>query len=460
MTFTASTASGARITSAPALGPERQVAWPARASRILPNGLEVVLAESHTFPKIEAQLFFRSGNAATALQSPGLAEMTASVVRTGTQHRTRRAIEEDLRSMGANLGTTAGADTSAISISGLAEFSKGLLELVSDLARDAFFPDDEFERIRRQKIEELRIDRTSPGFLGSERLRRTLFGAHPYAIIAPTEAQVESYRRENLEAYYRAHYTPANALLIIVGDFKTAEMFGLIEKIFAGWSGSAPKKTPDTELPAHRGRRVQLIHMPGTVQTEVLLGNRAITRLHPDWFRLVLANSIFGGAFNSRLVMNIREQKGYTYSPRSGVNALLEHGYFTVHAAVRNDVVAATLTEMFYELDRMRSIPVSEEELNSARAYMTGVFSLGIATQDGMIAQLSTVYLHGLPADYLETYRERIGALTAEDVLMAARRHFDSANAQIVIVGDRDQIAEQAGLFAAVQQYDASGREI
>jgi zinc protease len=242
MTSSASTESSARVTSAPPLGPEHRVAWPARSARTFPNGLEVVLAESHTFPKIEAELFFRSGNAATALQSPGLAEMTASVVRTGTLHRTRRAIEEDLRSMGANLGTTAGADTSAISISGLAEFAKGLLELVSDLARDASFPDDEFERIRRQKIEELRIERTTPGFLASERLRRTLFGAHPYAIIAPTEAQVESYRRENLQAYYRQHYTPANALLIVVGDFKTAEMFALIEEIFAGWSGLAPKK--------------------------------------------------------------------------------------------------------------------------------------------------------------------------------------------------------------------------
>ncbi len=455
-----STTPGPHVTSVPALGPERQVAWPARSARVLPNGLEVVLAESHTFPKIVAELFFRSGNAATALQSPGLAEMTASVVRTGTQRRTRRAIEEDLRSMGADLGTTAGADTSAISISGLAEFAKGLLELVSDLARDASFPDDEFERIRRQKIEGLRIERTTPGFLASERLRRTLFGAHPYAIIAPTEAQVESYRRDNLQAYYREHYTPANALLVIVGDFKTAEMFQLIEKIFGGWSGVAPKRLSDTALPDHRGRRVQLIHLPGSVQTDVLIGNRAITRLHPDWFRLLLANSIFGGAFNSRLVMNIREQKGYTYSPRSAVSALREHGFFSVHAAVRNDVVAATLTEIFYELDRMRSLPVSEEELSNARNYMTGVFSLGIATQDGMMTQLSTVYLHGLPPDYLETYRERIRSLTSEDVLLAARRHFDSANAQIIIVGDRDQIAEQAGLFAEVKQYDASGREI
>ena len=172
--------------------------------------------------------------------------------------------------------------------------------------------------------------------------------------------------------------------------------------------------------PHNTGRQVHLVHLPGSVQTQVVLGNLAITRRDPDWFRLVLANSIYGGAFHSRLVINIREQKGYTYSPRSGCSALRQHGYFSVHAAVRNEVAAATLTEMFYEMDRMRSLPVTAEELESARSYLTGVFSLGVATQDGLLGQLSTVYLDRLPEDYLETYRERIRALTDDDVLRRA----------------------------------------
>jgi predicted Zn-dependent peptidase len=183
----------------------------------------------------------------------------------------------------------------------------------------------------------------------------------------------------------------------------------------------------------------------------------AITRRDPDWFRLVLANSIYGGAFHSRLVINIREQKGYTYSPRSGLQSLRQHGYFSVHAAVRNEVAAATLTEIFYEMDRMRSLPVTPEELESARSYLTGVFSLGVATQDGLLGQLSTIYLDHLPEDHLETYRQKVHALTADDILLAARRHFDSANAQIVLVGDRAQIADQAALFGEVTEYDAQG---
>ncbi len=447
-------------TKAPPLGPERPVAWPKRATRTLANGMQVVLVETHWVPKITAELFFRSGNAVTAARAPGLAEITASVVRTGTANRDSQTIEENLRHMGADLGTSAGADTSAISISGLAESADGLLAMLDDLARHASFPADEFERVRRQKLEELRVERTTPAFIAAERLRHVLFGAHPYAIVAPSEAQIESYRREQLQEYYAGHYVPSDGLLVIVGDFNTPAMFELIEKTFGQWSAPSPVKPSNPAPPTIHGRQVHLVHLPGSVQTDVLVGNRAITRLDPDWYRLGLANSIYGGAFNSRLVMNIREQKGYTYSPRSGISALREHGYFTVHAAVRNDVVAATLTEMFYEMDRMRSLPVGDDELADARNYMTGVFSLGVATQDGMIGQLSTVYLNRLPDDYLETYRERIRSLTSADVLAAARRHFDSANAQIVIVGDRGQIGEQAALFGEVKQYDAQGNEI
>ncbi|HEV3253432.1 MAG TPA: pitrilysin family protein [Candidatus Acidoferrales bacterium] len=445
-----------RLSAPPALGPERPVAWPRRTMHTLGNGLQVVLAELRSFPKISAELFFRSGNAAAADRAPGLADMTATVVRTGTVSRPSNRIEQDLRRMGAELGTSAGADTSAISVSGVAEFSAGLLELMGDLARNAVFPAEEFERERRQRLEELRIERKTPGFLANERLRRVLFGAHPYAIIAPTESQVEALRRENLVEFYREHYVPSNALLVMVGDFSSERILEQAEQVFGSWKAGPRPEAVAPQPPEIHGRRVHLVHLPGTVQTEVLLGNRAITRLHPDWKRLSLANSIYGGAFNSRLVSNIREQKGYTYSPRSGANSLRQQGYFSVHAAVRNDVVAATLTEIFYELDRMRSLPVGEEELADARNYMSGVFSLSVATQDGLLGQLSNVFLNQLPEDYLEKYRDGIRSLTAADVLAAARKYFDSANAQIVIVGDQEQIAEQAALFGPVESYNAS----
>ena len=447
-------------TAVPALSAARPVIWPARVHGTLSNGLEIVLVESHTIPKFTGELFFRSGNAVVAAASPGLADMTATVARTGTTKRTSREIEEDLRRMGSDLSSGAGADTSVISFAGLVDFSNELLGLVSELAQQASFPADEFERERRQLIEGLRIERTTPGFLASEHMRRVLFGAHPYGTISPNEEQVTNYRLEQLKGYYQHYYRPGNALLVIVGDFSPQSILAQIEKIFGSWAAGPAEGAPDPALPEIKGRRVYLVHLPGSVQTQVFVGNRAITRKHPDWLRLSLANSIYGGAFNSRLVMNIREQKGYTYSPRSGAHPLRQHGYFSIGAAVRNDVVAATLTEIFYEIDRMRSTPIGEEELDDARNYMTGVFSLGLATQDGLAGQLATCTLEKLPDDYLETYRERVLKLTSADVLEAAQKYFDSANAQIVIVGDRAQIESQAALFGMPEVYNAQGNRI
>ena len=444
----------------PALSEERQVTWPKRTRTRLSNGLEVVLAESRAVPKFHGELLFRSGNAAAADRAPGLAEMTAAVVRTGTAKRASRQIEEDLRRIGADLSSSAGSDTSAISFAGLSEFAGPLLELVNELAREAAFPQVEFERERRQMLEEVKLERTQPGFLASERLRKVLFGAHPYGQVAPSEEQVAAFQRDDLTAVYRDFYTPENALLILVGDFDSAAMLRAAEKVFGAWTGKKPQ-AKGAPAPANpRGRHVHLVHVPGAVQTQILAGCHAITRKHPDWVKLGLANSLYGGAFNSRLVMNIREDKGYTYSPRSGVNALRQHGYFSISAAVRNEVVAASLTEIFYELDKLRALPVPEAELADAQNYLSGVFSMGLATQGGLLSQLVTVELNELPQDYLETYREKVRALTPQDLLAMARKYLDSANMQIVVVGDRAQIEPQAALFGELEVYDAQGKRL
>ncbi len=447
-------------TIVPALSAERPVTWPKRTRAKLSNGLEVILAESHTIPKFHGELFFRSGNAAAIDHGPGLAEMTAAVLRTGTAKRASRQIEEDLRRIGADLASSAGADNSAISFAGLSELAEPLLGLVNELARDAVFPEAEFERERRQKLEEVKLERTQPGFLASERLRKVLFEAHPYAQVSPSEEQVASFERGDLLEVYRDFYTPENALLLLVGDFHPDSMLKAVENIFGMWTGKMPERKSAAAPAQPRGRRVHLVHVPGAVQTQILAGCHAITRKHPDWVKLGLTNSLYGGAFNSRLVMNIREDKGYTYSPRSSVNAFRQHGYFSISAAVRNDVVAASLTEIFYELDKLRSLAIPESELADAQNYLSGVFSLGLATQNGLLSQLAVVALNELPEDYLETYRAKVRALRPEDVVDTARKYFDSANMQIVAVGDRSQIESQAALFGGVETYDAQGRKL
>ena len=442
----------------PPLAPERPVVWPERTHARLKCGVPVRLVERHTIPKFSLQFFLRSGSAMEFSSDRGVAALTSSLLRTGTDTRDEHAVDDELRRIGADLAAGAGADASWIVASGLSEFSAELADLVSDLTRNPAFPAAQFERERRNSLESVRLNRTSPDYLVLERFRSVLFGEHPYAVIAPTEAQVEALTRQLILDFHRTHYSPANAFLLAVGDFSPPRLVEQLERAFEGWSGGLVEQPEETPLPSHFGRHVALVHVPGAVQTQIALGNVAITREHPDWLRLSLANAIYGGAFHSRLVANIREQKGYTYSGRSGLTALRRHGYFTVHAAVRNDVVAPSLAEIFYELDRIRALPVRPDELADAQAYLSGVFSLGIATLDGLAGQLATLYLYELPEDYLETYRERIRALTLDDVLAAARSHFDSPNAQIVLVGDADKIEAQARLFGDVQVFDAQGK--
>jgi predicted Zn-dependent peptidase len=287
-----------------------------------------------------------------------------------------------------------------------------------------------------------------------------LFGEHPYAKVSASEAQVAAYKIADLQAVYREAYTPENGTLLLVGDFEPKAILASVEKIFAPWSGRKPT-VPAAAAPANpRGRRVYLVHVPGAVQTQILCGCHSITRRHPDWVKLGLTNSLYGGAFNSRLVMNIREAKGYTYSPRSSVNALQQHGYFSVSAAVRNDVVAASLTEIFYEIDKLRSLLVPESELADAQNYLSGVFSMGLATQDGLLSQIGTVALNELPDDYLETYRDKVRALTPADLQATAQKYLDSANMQIVLVGDRTKIETQAALFGDLEIHDAQGNNL
>jgi len=266
----------------PALAPERAVTWPKRTRATLANGLEIVLAEAHSIPKFHGELVFRSGNAAALHRAPGLAEMTATVVRTGTKNRASRQIEEDLRRIGADLSASAGSDSSAIAFVGLSEFSTELLRAVDELAREASFPEAEFERERRQKLEEVKLERTSPGFLASERLRKVLFGAHPYGTVSASEAQVAAYTREDLLRTYREFYTPENALLVMVGDFAPSDMLQSLEKVFGAWQGSKPKVPAPAASANPRGRRVYLVDVPGAVQAQILVGCHAITRKHPD----------------------------------------------------------------------------------------------------------------------------------------------------------------------------------
>ncbi len=444
----------------PSVGPERPLRLPQRHERKLSNGLLVVVAERHTSPRIAATLTFRSGMAVDPNGLEGISDFTAELMRRGTATLNSRQIAEELDAMGADLSVVTNPDSVAFQGLSLAENTERYLRLLADIISNPSFPPEELELHRTNQLQALLQQRAQPGFLASERFNRAVFGDHPYARFSPSEDSLKAIRRERLVQFHRQQFVPSNAFLLIVGDVQPEAAFKIAESAFASWRGGRAASPAWVAAPKRPGRRIYFVHRPGSVQSAIAVGNLSIRRADPDYFAVTIANTIFGGAFASRLVMNIREQKGYTYSPGSSVTAQANSGMLRVNASVRNEVTAATLTEIFYELDRLRTTPVTPKELQDAKNYYKGVFSLQLASLSGLRGALNSVYLYDLPRDYLETARERAQAVTAADVMRAARRHFDSPYSAIIVVGDLTKVREDVELFGPIEAYDVQGKPL
>jgi len=320
------------------------------------------------------------------------------------------------------------------------------------------FPEDELKLKKTNLLQELVVKRSQPDFLQEERFNKVVFGNHPYAVIAPTPESVERMNVQSLKDFHAKHFVPNEAVLVVVGDFQTAAMQTLIEKSFGSWTMAALPVAELPQMPKQSGRRIYLVDRPGSVQAAVKLGNVAIKKKDPDYFPLLVANQILGGAAHSRLFLNIREQKGYTYGAYSGFAARRDPGAFAAEAEVRTDVTAPSLQEFLYELERIRNVKATDKEIKDAKNYLTGSFQLGLETQAGRAQKLLEVQLYDLPPDYLQKYTAQILAVTADDVRRVARKDIDLDNLAIVVVGDASKIKPDLQYFAPVDVYDTSGK--
>lgn len=443
----------------PPPGPPRPVKLPAITERTLPNGLTVVMAPLANIPKITALLAFRVGQATEREKHAGIAQLCASVATEGTATRTGKQVKEELRSIGGSLAMASDEDQTSISASSLSEFAPRLLALMSDVAQHPAFPEREVALAKENLLEGLKAQRASPDFLVNERFRKAVFGAHPYGFVAPDEAQVEALARPELQAFAATYYVPNNAQLIVVGDFAAGPLFAQVQQAFAAWKKGAAYAPSLPEPPRRDKRQIYFVDRPGSVQSSIYVGNVTIARKHPDYFVLRTANVIYGGSFYSRLTKNIREGKGYTYSPFSTVDTKAHSGYLAVGASVRNEVTGPTLVEIFYELDRMRVLPVEKEELEGAKAYSVGNFTVELASQGGLAGRLNTIYEYDLAKTFIQDFRAKIEALEAADIERAAARYFDTYRAAVAIVGDWEKVKDQVLPFGEVTLYTPEGEQ-
>lgn len=445
----------------PAPGPARPLNLPKITEKKLGNGLIVVLAPLPNVPKISAMLTFRAASTSTDRSAhPGIAQIAASVANEGTETRTSKQIKEELRSIGGSLGLGSDADSTTLTATSLSEFSSRMFDLMSDVTQHATFPETELKLAQENTIQQIRAGRANPGFLVNERFQKAVFGDHPYSFVVPDEKAISSLTQSDLKSFVAKYYIPNTSHLIVVGDFDSEKAFAEVEKAFGSWkSGSAPADE-NPPVPVRDKRQIYFVHRPGSIQSAIYIGNVTIPRKDSDYFALRTADTILGASFYSRLTRNIRENKGYTYSPFSSSNTQEKTGAIQTGAFVRNEVTGPTLLEIFYELDRMRVLPVSDEELKAAKEFSTGNFSVELASQLGLAGRINTIYTYGLDKNFINDFRPKIEGLTVNDIQRVSAKYFDTYHAAVVIVGDWDKVKDQVTPFGDVTIYDADGNVI
>jgi zinc protease len=440
--------------------PARPLKLPTAYETILPNGLTVIVVEDSRLPLISYRLAFRTGDAHDPEELPGLMDMLTGLLTEGTESRTSREIADEVARLGATLQAGANSDYTTVAASSLTIFSDKVLELLADVALRPVFPTSEVELAKQNTKESLKQQRAQPSFLAGEMVAQVMFGDHPYHVTAPTPESVDATTRERLVEFHRATFVANNAVLFVAGDVQQNSILQQVDNLFGGWQ---PGNLAGDDFPAppeRTSRAAYIVDRPGSAQANIVISNAGITRTSPDYFPLLVMHTVLGANASSRLFMNLREEKGYTYGAYSSLDARRNAGTFRATAEVRTPVTGDSLKEFFYELNRIRNEPVSETEIADAKSYLTGVFPLRLETQEGLVDQLLQIKMFGLPHDYLETYRNQIQAVTIEEVQGVARKYVRPDEAAIIIVGDGAQLLEQVKPYTdEIEFYSTAGKK-
>jgi predicted Zn-dependent peptidase len=431
---------------------------PAPFKTQLSNGIRVVVFEDDRVPIVSFRLAFFSGDINDPSDSIGLTSSVVSMLNEGTENYSSLELANKIERLGANISASSGDDFTILSASSLSLYQSEVLSLMAEMALRPTFPEDELDLYRRNTVENLKFQRSQPPFLANEQTARLIYGQHPYSITAPRPSDIESLDRTKLERFHRSTFVPNNAIFIAVGDVGRDEIVRELEDNLGDWQMADVKETEFLKPPARNERTLAIVDRPGSAQSNIVLSNLAIKRTDGDYFPALVMNQVLGAGASSRIFMNLREEKGYTYGAYTRLNTKALAGDIEATAEVRNEVTGDSLKEFFYELERIRDERVSSDELDDAKNFLTGVFPIRAETQEGLTNLLVNQFLYGLPDDYLDTYRDRVAAVSKEDVLSAAQRLVRPAEMAIVIVGDADAVLPQAEVYSnSVEVFDTEG---
>jgi len=432
----------------PPFGPEKPLRAPEVRKTKLENGLTVWLVPRPGFPKVSFTLAIVGGYAADSQDRPGFSQLLTATIDQGTKKRTARQIAEDMQGAGGDVNAFAVRDAIRISTSVLSSKTAEGLAVLADLAEEAAFPDNEVTLAKRNLTDQLEQEETDPSFQANRAIAKMLFGNGPYGAFSPTRDSLAAATPAELRSEFARRFRPDQAALLVVGDFGPDQMLFLIRGKFAAWrSPSSPAVAPASAPSVSAPRAIFIVPRPESVQTTLAFGASGPHRGDSDFEATEVANAIYGGMFGSRLVNNIREDKGYTYSPSAFLQSFRSAGVMRTQADVRNAVTGASFNEILYEMNRMVTTSPSDNELQQAKRNLVGIEAISLQSNDEVAGELADLWTRGLPSEEIGNYGRKVAAITADEVNAAAKKYFPAARFSLVAVGEERVIREALAPF-------------
>jgi zinc protease len=426
--------------------PDPKLTLPAVQRRKLSNGLEVLVVEHHELPVVSMNLVMKTGGAGDPQSKAGLASLTADMLDEGTTTRSALEISDQLSSIGTGMQISAGWDSTTASVRTLTRHIDRALEIYADVILNPAFPENELQRLRTTRLAALRQQRDNPDAIAGLVFQTALYGRnHPYGHpLNGDEDSLKSLSKDDVRNFYETFLRPNNSALIIVGNVKPDVMVAKLEKAFGNWKRGDVPTVDVSAAPIQRDRSViYLVDRPGSVQSVINIGQVGVPRSSPDYFPLLVMNRILGGASSARINLNLREDKGYTYGANSIFSWRRGAGPFVAQAPVQGFSTKESVIEFMKELRGIRGeIPVSTDELETAKRAMVRAFPRSFETPDQIANGLETIVNYDLPDSYFNTYAQRIKSVTLADLNRVANRYLQPDRMVIVVVGDRSKIEE------------------
>jgi len=401
----------------------------------LGNDLTLLVMENKKLPLVNFRLVVKAGSVYDPVGKDGLANLTATLIRKGTKTKSFEQISEEIEFVGGTLFSGAALDYAFIAGEFLSKDIDLALNLLSDILLNPVFSQEEFEREKELTLAGLQEEKDDPSTIASEAFYRFLFEKNPYAHpVDGTEPSVKNITREDVVNFYKKYFVPQYSILTLVGDFSSQTVKQKVETALAGWQKS---NTNLAKIPApakFKGRKLLIVEKPDVTQTQIRIGNISVPRNNPDYFPLVVANAILGGGFSSRLVNEIRVNQGLTYGVSSRFSMFKETGAYVISTFTKNITTRKTIDVALAEVKKFREKGVSQDELQGAKNYLKGLFPLRLETPEALASQITDIEFYNLDSKFVDTYIQKIEAVSLDDIKRVANKYFDYQDVVFVVV--------------------------